>query len=158
MAQDSGSSGDGSHAIVVRPNDSLGTQGRIGLFLLVAAAVLAVPAAVAARGFWPILVFAGIELAGFGACLYWVHRLGLYREVILIEAERVRVEMGRGRPEREWRFSRDWVRVELDPPVHRNHKARLFLREGRAQCEIGRCLTESERTALGERLKGLLAA
>lgn len=158
MSEDSGASGDGPHVIAVRPNDSLGGRGRIGLFLLIAVSALTVAAIPTARGYWPVMVFAGLELLAFGACLWWVQSRGRYREVIILGIDHVRVESGYGRPQRVWRFHRDWVRVEQDPPENRNHDVRLFLREGREQCEIGCCLTGAERTALGERLKGLLAA
>lgn len=158
MAEDSGSAGGGPHVIVVRPNDSLGGRGRIGLFLLIAVSALTVAALPTARGFWPVMVFAGLELLAFGACLWWVQSRGRYREVITLDDDHVRVESGYYRPQREWCFHREWVRIVMIPPERRNHDLRLFLREGREQCEIGRCLSEGDRTALGERLKGLLAA
>ena len=157
MRHEEGSPEQAPHRIVVSPNDSLGSRGRVIFFLVVALAVLLVSASVAARGLWPVLPFAGLELLVLAICLYVVERRTRYREVITLEGDSLRVEQGRGRPETEQRFHRAWVRVELEPAAHRNYPARLFLREGHRQCEIGRCLTESERSSLGERLRGLLA-
>jgi len=158
MAQDKGSAGDEPHRIVVSPNNSLGARGKLVFFLLVAVAVLLLSGTVAVRGYWPVLPFAGLELLLLAICLYLVHRRARYREVITLEDGWLRVEKGLGRPESRWKFKQAWVRVELESSPHRNHPARLFLREGQDECEIGRCLIEQEKIALCERLKGLLAS
>lgn len=157
MTKVKGSARAGPHRIVVRPNDSLGSRGRLVFFFLVALAALAVAGTAAMRGFWPVLPYAGLELLVLAICLYLVQYRLRYREVLTLEKDRLRVECGLGRPQAVRDFHPAWVRVELDPSENRHYPARLFLREGQSEWEIGRCLTEAEKISLRDRLRGLLS-
>ncbi len=156
MTQDK-ESGSEPHRIVVVPNISLSNRGALGFFLLVTATAGFVGGRMTAQGFWPVLLFTLVTLILLAVSIYRVQRRRRYREVITLDGDRLWLERGRGRPEQSSCFNRAWVRVELEPPLHRNHPVRLFLREGRQQQEIGQCLPEEERISLGKRLKGLLA-
>lgn len=150
-------SGSEPHRIVVVPNIPLSNRGALGFFLLVAAIAGLVAASMTARGYWPVLLYTLATLILLAACIFQVQKRRRYREVITLDGDHLWLERGLGRPEQSSCFNRAWVRVELEPPRHRNHPVRLFLREGRQQQEIGQCLPEEERISLGTRLKGLLA-
>jgi len=47
-----------------------------------------------ARGYWPVLPFAGLELLVLGIALWISMRRGAYREVISIYPDRIEVEKG----------------------------------------------------------------
>jgi uncharacterized membrane protein len=65
-------------------------------------------------GAWPVLPFAGLQLALVGAVLYRLYRHADDHDRIIVERERVTVIRRRGR--REWRdgFQRYWTRVLLE--------------------------------------------
>jgi uncharacterized membrane protein len=109
-----------------------------------------------AMGYWPVLPFAGLEIA----LLIWAVRAsirsGLERETITITAESVTIEhRGDGN---EWNsvFPRHWARVTLHAPLAALHPSRLMVESHGRACEVGRFLTEDERRSLAVRLKQLV--
>jgi len=105
------------------------------------------------QGFWPILPFAGAEIA----LLIWAvrasMRMGLARETIKITDEKVSVEhFG---PDGEWTavFPRHWTKVKLHAPLSALHPTRLILESSGRAHEVGRFLTEDDRRGLAVRLK-----
>lgn len=138
--------------IVVRPNQSLSWRGNVVFFAMIGTVAMSVAGGFAWLGFWPILPFAGLELAALGWALYHCARRGQWREVISIDADQVEVAAGRTRPERRWSANRHWTRVVLEPGRHRGHPTRLLLRSAGRAVEVGAFLTEEERL----RLAGLL--
>jgi uncharacterized membrane protein len=109
-----------------------------------------------ARGYWPVLPFAGLE---FGV-LVWALRASMRdsrrRETIVIDEQAVRVERcgSRGSDSRE--FARHWARVELQAAAVRTHPSRLVIESRGNQVEIGRFLTEAERLRLVPQLRRLV--
>ncbi len=155
--QNNDSAGEEPHRIVVSPNRSLGPRGAFLFFLIVAIAVLTVAGSFAAVGMWPVLPFAGLELLALAICLYVVQARGLYREVIIVDGDTLAVESGQREPTKRIEFNRHWVQVVLDEPSTRNASTRLLLRAGGQECEIARCLNESQRHSLARRLREVLA-
>lgn len=144
--------------LVIGPNASLtdrqawvcaGATGLVGLAIAAAFTVL---------GYWPILPFAGVELAAVGAALYVSVQHNRYREVVTLADEALRIEfgiLGRG-VQSMVELPRSWIRVAIEPGLQRNDPSRLLL-SCCGQCvEIGRCLTDPERERLAARLKELL--
>lgn len=114
----------------------------------------------AVRGFWPILPFAGLELAALG----WALRVSLqrnrYREVIVFDGARVRIECGIAGDGA--RLAIDWprssTRVLLEQGIHRNAPTALSLNNGSRRLTLGRCLTDEDREQLAARLRELILA
>jgi uncharacterized membrane protein len=110
----------------------------------------------AALGFWPLLPFAGIEIA----LLIWAvrasMRAGMQRETITITEELVTVQ--HRSHDGDWTsvFPRHWVRVKLHAPPAALHPSRLMLESHGRACEVGRFLTEDDRRGLAVRLKQLV--
>jgi uncharacterized membrane protein len=122
----------------------------------VAAGTFSVATVFSWLGFWPILPFAGLEIALLVWAVRASMRKGQEREVILICAESVTVQRYSLRGERSSVFPRHWVRVRLHAPLAALHPSRLvFESHGRA-CEVGRFLTEGERCSLAARLQQLV--
>ncbi|MGH8447546.1 MAG: DUF2244 domain-containing protein [Solimonas sp.] len=144
---------------MIGPNASL-TVGQAWLsFGLMALTGFGIAGLMAARGLWPILPFAGLELGALGAALYVSVRRNAYREVIRLSEDEVRIEfgmLGRG-VSATVTLSRHWTRVELEPGAHRNAPSRLHLCSAGQRVEIGRCLTDEEREQLQRRLRELLS-
>lgn len=109
-------------------------------------------------GFWPVLPFAGLELAALGAALIVAMRRNGYREVVSFSALRVKVEvgtLGRGAG-MVIDLPRAWTRAWLEPEPHYRQAAHLMLGSSGQRIEIGRCLNLEEKEALLVRFRELL--
>lgn len=144
--------------LVIGPNASLTGRQALVFFAGMSGVCLGIAAVFAALGFWPVLPFAGLELAALGAALAVVLRRNRYREVLVFEGARLRIEIGlvgKGVQARcEW--PRSATRVWLEPGPHAASPAQLVLACGPSRCVLGTCLTDAERGALAARVKELL--
>ena len=105
------------------------------------------------QGFWPILPFAGLEIAILTWAVRTSMRMGLQCEMITISTDYVTVE--HRSPDGDWTsvFPRHWARVKLHAPLVALHPSRLVVESHGRVCEVGRFLTEDERRGLAVRLK-----
>lgn len=123
---------------------------------VVAATTLAVAAPFVLQGFWPVLLFAILEIGALAWALRISMLAGLERETITVSADHVKV-VHRGREgERSAVFPRHWSKVTLHAPPAALHPSRLFIESHGRACEVGRFLTEDERRTLAVRLKQLV--
>jgi uncharacterized membrane protein len=146
---------DAATTLELRPNCSLSPLTASLFFAIIATNSLLIAAFFAFRGFWPVLPFAGLELALLG----WALRDGLRRrsqvQVITIGPSEVRIFSGQPGLCGEMVFSRHWARVTLRRP-RAWLPLRLWIESHGRRCEIGAFLTEEERVELGRRLRALL--
>jgi uncharacterized membrane protein len=137
------------------PNCSLTPRQARQFFALCAATSLTVAGFFVASGYWPVLPFAGLELA----LLAFALRLSLKRRHVVQTVEigetGITVTSRDASGERATQFSRHWARVTLRDPRGWQPSRLLIESHGRA-CEIGAFLTEEERRALGRRLAALV--
>ena len=117
---------------------------------------LGIASVFAAKGLWPVLPFAGAELALLWAAIEISMRRGRRREVIRILDDLIVVEKRDGRGRRRVEFARYWARLALVAAPRAGRPSRLLLRSHGRHCEIGRFLTEDARHALKRRLEGSL--
>ncbi|GAC1623878.1 MAG: hypothetical protein NVS9B10_09250 [Nevskia sp.] len=112
----------------------------------------------ALQGYWPVLPFAGLELAALAAALWVSLRRNRYREILVFENERITVRcgmIGEGASlQLEW--PRSSTRVHLERGVHRNDPTRLTLSNAGRQLVLARCLTDEDRARLAKRLRELI--
>jgi uncharacterized membrane protein len=144
--------------ILVSANCSLTPRMALVFFLGVATGSLSIAMYFVWHGFWPVLPFAGLELAFLGGALWLSQRRGRYREVISVFEDRVCVEKGSGGPEEVFDMPRTWVRVVRERSRRRGHPGKLYLASHGRRVEIGHPLTEDERESLGRRVSELLGA
>jgi uncharacterized membrane protein len=142
--------------ILVSANCSLTPKMALVFFVGVATGSLSVALYFVWHGFWPVLPFAGLELACLGAALWISQRRGRYREIISVFEDRVRVEKGVGRPEEVFEAPRTWVRLVEEQGPGRGHPGRLYLSSHGKRVEIGTPLVQEERETLGRRVRELL--
>jgi uncharacterized membrane protein len=144
--------------LVIGPNASLSAGQALGFFAGLSAVCLAIAGGFAWMGLWLILPFAGLELAAVGAALVVVIRRNRYREVLVFEGERLRLEVGRvgAGIENRTEWVRGLTRVILERGPQVCDPTRLVLDCGGQRRIIGRCLTDAERVALARRLKELI--
>lgn len=144
--------------IVIGPNASLSVRQAQWFMGSMALVGLGIAGGFAAMGFWPVVPFAGLELAALGAALWVSVRRNAYREVLTFGAERVEVAFGlagRGASSRV-EMIRYWTRVVLEPGPTRHAPTRLILASAGQKVEVGRCLTDEEREQLKARIQELL--
>jgi uncharacterized membrane protein len=123
---------------------------------IVAGATLLVAGIFTVQGFWPVLPFAGLEIALLIWAVRTSMRMGLQRETITISEEYVTVQ--HRSPDGDWDsvFPRHWTRVKLHAPLAALHPSRLMLESRGRAYEVGRFLTEDDRRGLAVRLKQLV--
>ena len=143
-------------SIEIRPNCSLSVRGARLFFASACVMPLGMGGFLALKGFWPILPFAGLELA----LLAWALKVSLERrlhsQTITVTDADVSVESrASGRSERVV-FPRHWAQVKLRRPAASLHPSRLTIESHGRQCELGSFLTEAERRGLALRLSGVI--
>jgi len=138
---------------VSRPNRSLGPAAQRWVLGAIAATTLGVAAGATAFGAWPVMPFAGLEVA-FVALAFRVLRLH--------DADFERLEVGEHEVRLEARDARHVTRFVAHRPW-----ARVVLRERGARCTLrlayagrtvplGRMLSDEGRRELAENLRGRL--
>lgn len=140
----------------LHPHRSLDPAGARRLVLSVAAGTFAVAAFFTAYGFWPVLIFAGVEVLALHWALCASMRSGEVTETITITPNHVTIEHREEGNHRFAVFPRHWAKVTLHAPLAALHPSRLMLESHGRACEVGRFLTEDERRSLAVRLKQLV--
>jgi uncharacterized membrane protein len=144
-------------SLTISANDSLSTTGTWLFFGSIFAGTIVISGGWAALGYWPVLPFAGLELAVLGLALYVCRARAAYRELLTISPEAVTLERGRDERREQLEWPRAWVRARLEPVSARRGRSRLLLCAAGRETEIAQMLTEAERRSLHSRLRELLA-
>ena len=153
--------------VMIRPNRSLSWRQSMVFLGAIAVPLMLVSVVLAFKGYWLILPFAGLELAGLFVCLYLVAQAARRCEVVSIGEslvtvekgrERCRSEEGQGGPELRAEFARAWVRVEFSDPGHQRYPRRLWIGASGRRVEIGEFLADREKSELAAELQRLLSA
>lgn len=146
--------------LVIGPNASMTAGTAVAVMAVMATVSMGIAALFAWNGYWPILAFAGLELAALGLALVVCLRRNRYREVIVFEGSRLRVECGMvgtgARLTIDW--ARSSTRVQLEAGIHRNDPTTLSLVNGSRRLTLARCLTDEGREAIALRLRELILA
>jgi uncharacterized membrane protein len=142
--------------IDICPNCSLTVRGAWRFF----AAACIVPCGVSVlltwKGFWPVLPFFGLELAGLAWALNVSLERRFHRQTITVTDADVRVESVVRAHSEQVVFPRHWAQVKLRRPAARLHPSRLTIESHGRQCELGSFLTEEERRGLALRLQRVI--
>lgn len=150
-----GDTGEGLR-VIVRPNRTLTLRGMTVLFAGLTLVVLTIGIGFTLAGAWPVLPFAGLELAVMGAVLYRLFRHADDHDRILVDRERVTVIQRRGR--HEWRdeFQRYWTKVVLER--RRGwHPSRLKVGSHGRFVVIAADVNEKERESLSTALGNIIS-
>jgi uncharacterized membrane protein len=150
------SSGSGRRVLELRPRCSLTPQGARIFVGIVAGSTFGVGTIFALQGFWPVLPFAGLEVAVLAWAVRASMRAGVERETIVITERWVTITHHGLKGEHCSVFPRHWAKVKLRAPPVALHPSRLMLESHGRACEVGRFLTEDERRNLAARLTQLV--
>ena len=142
--------------IEICPNCSLSVRGARLFFAAACIAPCGIAFVLALKGFWPILPFAGLEMALLGWALSVCLERRFHSQTITVTDVDVCIDT-RARTRREHVvFPRHWAQVKLRRPAARLHPSRLTIESHGRQCELGSFLTEEERRGLALRLQRLI--
>jgi uncharacterized membrane protein len=143
-------------SIEIRPNCSLTVQSARLFFASACLVPVGLGGLLALRGFWPILPFAGLEMA----LLAWALNVSLERrfhsQTITVTEADVSVESRQRAASQRVVFPRHWAQVKLRRPAASLHPSRLTIESHGRQCELGSFLTEEERRGLALRLQRVI--
>jgi uncharacterized membrane protein len=142
--------------IEICPNCSLSVHGAKVFFALACIVPCGVAGFLALHGFWPILPFAGLEMALLGWALGVSMRRRFHHQTITVTDSDVSIESREGHDAQQVVFPRHWAQVKLRRPAARLHPSRLTIESHGRQCELGSFLTEEERRGLAVRLQRLI--
>src|SRR5437868_11559543 len=136
---------DGTRHFELTARCSLTLRGARIFIATMAIGTFSVAGFFALQGYWPVLPFAGLEIA----LLIWAVRAsmrdGREHQIITISADSVSVQHYNARGEQLAVFPRHWVKVKLHAPLAAQHPSRLTLESHGRAWEVGRFLTEDER-------------
>ncbi|MFN2328138.1 MAG: DUF2244 domain-containing protein [Chromatocurvus sp.] len=139
---------DNRVVIVAKPNHS--SSWRANKLALFALAVPSLGAAVGftALGAWPILPFAGLELAALGSALYYVNWKLEYRQVITLSEDSVRIDKGYYAPRQTWQFDRREASLAVTPEAHPWEGPGMALHDNMDAVPVGEFLNREEALSL----------
>lgn len=139
--------------IVAKPNQS--ASWRSNKLVLLALSVPSLGAAVgfAFAGAWPILPFAGLELAALGGSLYYVNWKLQYRHVITFAADAVQIDKGYYLPRQSWTFARAATGLSIEPERHPWDAPGLSLQCAGERISVGEFLNREDGLALQRHLR-----
>lgn len=145
-----------SNRFELAPHCSLTVRGAFVFFGTVFVPTFFLAGVSALQGFWPVLPFAGLEMALLAWALKATFDQRRQTETITVSEDAVCVESVRRDRRSEVVFSRHWSQVKLRRPVSRLHPSRLTIESKGKELEVGRFLTEEERHGLAIRLQRLV--
>lgn len=143
----------GGIRLLIRPNHSLTPVATLMFMGGFSILTLAVAIVFVLQGYWPVLPFAGLEIAIVGAAFWYCGRKAQDYDLITIEENRVSVVQRVDAREHSFEFDRHWARVELVPGDGRFHAPRLMLGSHGERVEIGRALPAENRELLASRMR-----
>jgi uncharacterized membrane protein len=107
-------------------------------------------------GAWPILPFAGAELIGLGAALYYVNWKLEYRQIVTFHAATIKIEKGYFVPKRTWLWKRDDTALNVIDAKNQWEGPVLWLHNKESRTTIGEFLNKDEAEDLLKRLRAEL--
>ena len=148
---------DGQVRFILAPTRSASWSQIQRLFSLIAGVSGVIALTFALNGFWPVLPFAGAELALLWFCFYKNATTGLVNEVIDIDDSTVAIQRDSRCEQRRWSFKRAWIQIRLQPAAVRLHSSQLLLRSHGKTVRLGAFLTDDERHDVARELRSVLS-
>lgn len=144
--------------LVLRPNRSMSWRTTCYFLYSLIGVSGTIAVGMSLLGFWPILPFAGLELAAVAMGLYTVSRRCQRCEVISVTDDTILIERGHSGPEQSWTLAKIWAKIVLERCPREWYPSRLLIRSHGQVVEIGGFLNEDERRRLAGELVSILAS
>ena len=146
---------DAATHIDLTPHCSLSVRGAVVFFGAVCLGTFGIAGVATTMGYWPVLPFAGAEMALLGWALYSSMQRRFEHETIDISETEVVIRYSRGEPARVV-FPRHWARVKIRRPKSPLHRSQLVIESHGRAYEVGKFLSEEERHQLAAELEQLI--
>jgi len=139
------------------PHRSLSREGFLILMTVIVGLNLTVGMFFYVIGAWPVVGFMGLDVA----LIWWAFRANFAdarraEHIEITSDELVLRRLAENKPAQEQRFTRRWVRVELEEDRERELVGPLFLHFGGKRTEIASFLGARERLSFANALKAAL--
>jgi uncharacterized membrane protein len=138
---------------VATPNRSLGVAGRRWVLGAIAANTLGIAAFVTALGAWPVMPFAGLEVALVALAFRILGRHDADYERLEVGEHEVRYEVREAQTVTTFVANRAWARIEV---ASRGERFALRLVYAGRSVALGRLLSDEGRRQLAAALRGRL--
>ena len=142
------------YVFLTMPNRSLGIVARRWALAAIAATTLGIAAGAAAIGAWPVMPFAGLEIALLALAFHVLGRHDADFERLEVGEHEVRVEARDARRTMRFVAQRPWARVVV---ARRGGRCTLRLAYAGRAVPLGRMLSDEGRRQLAETLRGRIA-
>ena len=100
------------------------------------------------KGLWPIAPFAGLEVGGLAAALYYVCWKLQQRHVLHFRGAQLTVHKGAYYPKFSWHFARDAVSLSIEVQPHPWDPLKIFLCSREQYIPIGNFLNKDDSAKL----------
>jgi|SRR4051812_18483868 uncharacterized membrane protein len=138
---------------VATPNRSLGVDGRRWVIAAIAVNTLGIAVFLASLGAWPVLPFAGLEVALVALAFRMLGRHDADYERLEVGEHEVRYEVREAQRVASFVANRAWARVEVE---NRGERCSLRLLYAGRSVTLGRLLSDEGRRQLAAALRGRL--
>lgn len=142
----------------IRPNCSLSRRGSLLFFIVVTVVSALLCIRFWLLGAWLVMPFFVLEVVVLGIALYLLARGSEYREIINISSGQILITAKNGN-QQLWqeKLNLFWVEVVLEADEKEWYPSRLYLRSHGKFLQIGKCLTDDDRSGLAQQLRKVLA-
>ena len=138
--------------ITARGNFSLNAHGLLLLLLSLGVITLGLAGVLAWQGYWPIPLFAMLQLALVCWIFVRAWKSAWIQEEICIDPRTIRVVQKRYDSMTETCLETAWARLEMEQPAIAWYEPRLMLRSRFDKLELGAFLTHEEKAGLAQQL------
>jgi uncharacterized membrane protein len=136
---------DSSAALLIaQPNHSANWRLNKLIIIFFAAWWLLIAIIFSAKGLWPIIPFAGLEVGGLAIALYYVCWKLQQRHVLRFEEQHLVLQKGAYYPRFTWQFPRDSVSLSVEVQSHPWDPLKIFLCSRDQQIPLGNFLNKDD--------------
>ena len=143
----------GSGRIILQPNPGMSWQATQWAWGALACVSLLIAIGFTIVGLWPILPFAGIELAVLAWAFWYTARQAQLKQVITLTQDEVKVESGRYYANQCWCYPRQLVQLEITQAKPHVGRTCIAFTTKHHRIELGSFLNRQESHMLSVTLK-----
>lgn len=146
---------NGVKQITLSPNKSMSWEANKKILLVMFIVNMTIAGGWVYMGAWPVLPFAGLEVALVGLGMYYASWKLNFKEVIKIDDDTLVLQKGVYFPKHEWKMSLNEIKVLKIPSKYRLSPAKFIIQYQAERIELGGFLNLKEKKVLAAELQSL---